>query len=72
MATEKRHIIVPIDFSEQSRIALSQTFNLARMSNADITLLHVIDEALFTSFLHVFSSNEAQEDVYRVGVQTKL
>lgn len=72
MATEKRHIIVPIDFSEQSKIALSQTFNLARMSNADITLLHVIDEALFTSFLHVFSSNDSQEEVYRVGVRTKL
>lgn len=72
MSTEKRHIIVPIDFSEQSRIALSQTFNLARMSNADITLLHVIDEATFTSFLHVFSFNENQEDVFRLGVQTKL
>ncbi|MBL0098276.1 MAG: universal stress protein [Bacteroidetes bacterium] len=72
MTKEKRHIIVPIDFSEQSTIALSQTYNLARMSSADITLLHVIDEALFSSVLHLFSSKEDQEELLRLGIQTKL
>jgi nucleotide-binding universal stress UspA family protein len=72
MSTEKRHIIVPIDFSEQSQIALSQTYNLARMSGADITLLHVIDEAMFSSILQFFSSNENHEELYRIGIQTKL
>jgi len=72
MTKEKRHIIVPIDFSEQSIIALSQTYNLARMSSADITLLHVIDEALFSSVLHLFSSKEDQEELLRLGIQTKL
>lgn len=72
MSTEKRHIIVPIDFSEQSQIALSQTYNLARMSNADITLLHVIDEALFSSVLHLFTAKENQEELLRIGIQTKL
>lgn len=72
MSTEKKHIIVPIDFSEQSTIALNQTYNLARMTNADITLLHIIDEALFSSVLHLFSSQEGQEDLLRIGIQTKL
>ncbi len=72
MSQEKRHIIVPIDFSEQSTIALSQTYNLARMSSADITLLHVIDEDLFSSVLHLFSSKEDQEELLRLGIQVKL
>lgn len=72
MTQEKRHIIVPIDFSEQSIIALSQTYNLARMSSADITLLHVIDEALFSSVLHLFSAKEDQEELLRLGIQVKL
>lgn len=72
MSTAKQQIIVPIDFSEQSKIALSQSYNLARMTHSDITLLHVIDEALFTTLLHVFSSNEQQEELLRTGIQTKL
>lgn len=37
-------ILVPVDFSEQSIIALKQSFNLARLTKSDITLLHVIDD----------------------------
>ncbi|MBL7923507.1 MAG: universal stress protein [Bacteroidia bacterium] len=72
MSNEKQHIVVPIDFSEQSKIALSQTYNLARMTKADITLLHVIDEALFSSVLHMFSGSENQEELLRAGIQVKL
>lgn len=35
-------ILVPISFSEQSLIALSQSYNLARLTNSKIILLHVI------------------------------
>lgn len=38
---DNRKILVPIDFSEQSLVALSQTYNLARYSHATITLLYV-------------------------------
>lgn len=72
MTTEKKHIIVPIDFSEQAKIALYQTFNLARMSQADITLLHVIDEALFSSVVNYFSPHENHEELLITGIQTKL
>lgn len=67
-----KHIIVPVDFSDQAKIALSQTFNLARKTNSEITLLHVIDEALFSSVLHLFSSGEQHEDLLRTGIQSKL
>ncbi len=39
--SDSRKILVPIDFSEQSLVALSQTYNLARYSNSTITLLYV-------------------------------
>jgi nucleotide-binding universal stress UspA family protein len=47
MAALKNHILVPIDFSEQSLIALKQSYNLARLTKADITLINVIEESFF-------------------------
>jgi len=72
MSSEKRNIIVPIDFSEQSQIALSQTYNLARMAHADITLLHVVDEALYKSIVHLFKHNEEQEALIINEMKSKL
>lgn len=72
MSSEKRNIVVPVDFSEQSKIALSQTYNLAKMANADITLLHVIDEALFKSILHLFKNNDEHEAMIREEAMLKL
>lgn len=51
MPQTKNHILVPIDFSEQSQIALGQSFNLARLNKADLTLIHVIDESFHLPFL---------------------
>lgn len=39
----QNNILVPIDFSEQSHIALGQSYNLARFTGSTITLLHVSD-----------------------------
>jgi nucleotide-binding universal stress UspA family protein len=39
------HILIPIDFSEQSLIALEQSYNLARFTNSTITLLDTADHA---------------------------
>lgn len=38
------NILVPIDFSEQSLLALEQAYALAKLLNVEITLLHVIPE----------------------------
>lgn len=70
--TFQKHIIVPIDFSEQSLIALGQSYNLARLTKSGITLVHVMDEAIFSSLRHLFDSNEEQEELLRAGIQTKL
>ena len=44
MGSQKNHILVPVDFSEQSVIALTQSYNLARLTKAEITLIYVIDD----------------------------
>jgi len=72
MNSEERNIIVPTDFSEQSNIALAQSYNLARLTGASITIIHVIDEDIFSSMMHLFSDNSAQEDVLRASIQAKL
>ena len=37
-------ILVPIDFSDQSMLALGQALNLAKMKNSDVVLLSVVKE----------------------------
>ncbi|MFM2208204.1 MAG: hypothetical protein RL213_2179 [Bacteroidota bacterium] len=51
MATAKNRILVPIDFSDQSLIALEQSFNLSRLTNAELHLLHVIDDSFHLPFM---------------------
>jgi len=50
MANLKNHILVPIDFSEQSIIALGQSYNLARLTRASMTLIYVIEEHFHLPF----------------------
>lgn len=50
MASLKNHILVPVDFSEQSLIALRQSYNLARLTRAELTLINVIDESFHLPF----------------------
>jgi nucleotide-binding universal stress UspA family protein len=50
MANLKNHILVPIDFSEQSLIALGQSYNLARLTRATLTLIYVIEEHFHLPF----------------------
>jgi len=44
MSANKSKILVPLDFSEQSLIALEQSYNLAKNSDAEIVLLYVVEE----------------------------
>src|ERR1035437_2819300 len=61
-------ILVPIDFSAQSIVALGQSFNIAREYNAEITLLYVIEDA---GMLAKLFSNEQHENL-RKNIQTQL
>jgi nucleotide-binding universal stress UspA family protein len=53
-------IVVPVDFGEQSNIALEQAAHLAKMINADLTLLYVIESG---GFLSRFVSKQQDEEI---------
>ncbi len=68
MIQASNKILVPIDFSEQSLIALEQSYNLAREYHAEITLLNVIEEG---GMLAKFFSNQQHDDLKK-KVQDQL
>src|ERR1017187_1882672 len=63
-----KKILVPIDFSDQSQIALEQSYNLAREYKAEITLLYVIED---NGFISKFFSKK-QDDEIKKEVDKKL
>jgi nucleotide-binding universal stress UspA family protein len=74
MSSYNNHILVPIDFSEQALIALDQSYNLARLTKADITLLYVMDEEhknLFSIFGKE-KKRKSEEKKYQKGMKAKL
>lgn len=67
-------ILVPTDFSEQSLVALEQTYNLAYLNNINITLLHIIPETTGISFIPFFSKVQSNlmSKQYKDECLTKL
>lgn len=55
-----KNILVPVDFTEQSIIGLEQSYNLARLSKSEITVLHVVRDN--NSVFNLFTEKE-KEDV---------
>jgi len=51
MAIFKNHILIPLDFSEQSLIALGQSVNFARITRASLTLIYVIEDHFHLPFV---------------------
>lgn len=60
-------ILVPIDYSEQSLIALEQAVNLSKVFHSEIHLLNVIEDDLFHK---VFSADDSAE--IKTKVHSKL
>ncbi len=58
MSLLKNKILVPLDFSEQSLIALEQSYNLAKISRAGIVLLYVMEEP--SGLLKLFAKPPAE------------
>lgn len=56
MPIQRNHILVPLDFSPQSLIALEQANNVAQLTKADVTLIHVLEESFFS--MPFFSQSE--------------
>ena len=64
MKQTTNHILVPLDFSKQSIIALEQSYNLARLSGSEIVLLHVVREN--NAVFGLFSENEQKDMMLRL------
>jgi len=65
--TLKNHILVPVDFSPQSLIALGQSYNLARLTKATITLIYVIEDNLNSRF-----SPKKEGKIMEKGIRNEL
>lgn len=72
MASTKNLILVPVDFSEQSLIALSQSYNLARLTRAEITLIYVIDDGELTPLSFFLSSKKENKKSLEKNITEKL
>lgn len=68
MSQKSEKIVVPIDFGDQSMIALEQATHLAKMINAEITLIYVLEGS--SLFSRILSSQ--QDEAVRTEIETKL
>lgn len=59
-----KNILVPFDFREQAEIALTQSYNLAKLTNLNITLLYVHEDGGFLS--KFFSDDQSDELVKKM------
>ncbi len=66
--SEHNRILVPVDYSPQSLIALEQAANLAKVFNAELTILKIAETSSMTSF---FSSKHMDEFTTALEVQLK-
>ena len=64
MKITNNKILIPVDFGEQSIIAVKQTYNLARLTNSQIVLLHVIKEQ--TPLWGLLNVSEREELKYKI------
>jgi nucleotide-binding universal stress UspA family protein len=62
-------VLIPIDFSEQSLIALDQSYNLAKFYNAELTLLHVIETG---NVFNIFGKRDADDEAIKSDSKRKL
>ncbi|MBU1369073.1 MAG: universal stress protein [Bacteroidetes bacterium] len=59
MSDKQYSLLVPVDFNEQSLVALQQSYNLARLLQYEIVLLYVQEEKDFLNSL--FSAEQKQQ-----------
>ena len=69
MSSSPKKILVPIDFSEQSLIALDQSYNLAKGYKAEVVLAHVIEDSGPISRIFSKEQNEEMEKTIRENLK---
>lgn len=69
MDTTINQILIPVDFSAQSLVALDQSYNLAHFYKAELTLLYVLEEeqGLFSLF-----AKPKDEEAIKKEIEKKL
>ncbi|MDP3463075.1 MAG: universal stress protein [Bacteroidales bacterium] len=65
MTTKPNSLLIPVDFNEQSMIALEQSYNMAKLLGYEIVLLYVIEESDLLSGL--FSGDQNQEMFMKIN-----
>jgi nucleotide-binding universal stress UspA family protein len=68
MKSSTKSILIPVDFSDQSLIALEQSFNLSRMLHAELCLLFVIEEQGGVGKLF----GKQEDDAFTESINVKL
>ena len=69
--SSEKVILVPIDFQEQSLIALSQSYNLARFTESTIYLMTVIEKGVNKKEVEEKLNKIAQETSQKNNVKVK-
>jgi len=71
MQSKKNTILVPLDFSEIASYALDHAIEVAKQFDNNVALLHVVEEALVSSFLS-FGKNEHLEELAKEAAKARL
>jgi len=65
MNTTKKIILVPIDFSEQSLVALNHAEEIAKTLNGTLLLLHVhVEQGIITSFFSAEEDDKVTQEIW--------
>lgn len=72
MSSSHGQIVIPVDFGDQAMIAISQSYNLARLTKSEITLLYVIDDDFLKPFQDMVSAKHSYEQHLREDIGNKL
>ncbi len=64
-------ILVPTNYSAQSTIALEQSYNLARLTKSEITLLNVMEEDLLSPLVRLLSKRHQDGEFVKL-IQKKV
>lgn len=71
MSSKEKIILVPVDFKEQSLIALGQSYSLAKFTGSKIYLMHVIDKRDDKNAATEKLNKLAKETQAKSGVEVK-
>jgi nucleotide-binding universal stress UspA family protein len=67
-----KHILVPVDFSETSELAVDHAVSFAKLFNAKITLLNVVEYLMFPNDIYAVSGVDAMRSQFNEESKRQL